>query len=355
MLIKLLPEREREAIERSVVVVVDVVAVVAVVADGSRWAEVENLPSWPQPLSEVPPCLAEEWSERASSTENLWRLSDSAADSTSSWFELVSNISDSERLVRSRRMRLSSVAYFHARLQSTKTRFVYYCLKKDQFLLEKEIRILIVWICMLLNAGKYHSFVQLNTIITLYLECNWFPFQPKLLSDIFPGSRVCRCSGVTGPACPSPWTRSPRRGRCRAGNVGRFCRSALWNVSWPNGLAFPGTCFLSWVRTRTARRCGSFESHSGSWVVRNPRGPTWWWWYPWIQDCPERNRMGFSLFNVVRSVKVDDIFSALFTMSDILICSQIKLRRKILQLLITSDFCHFLSLLYQTVPATWWK
>ena len=62
MLIKLLPEREREAIERSVVVVdvVDVVAVVAVVADGSRWAEVENLPSWPQPLSEVPPCSAEE-------------------------------------------------------------------------------------------------------------------------------------------------------------------------------------------------------------------------------------------------------------------------------------------------------
>ena len=60
MLIKLLPEREREAIERSVVVVVVVAVAAVVVADGSRLAEAENLPSWPQPLSEVPPCSAEE-------------------------------------------------------------------------------------------------------------------------------------------------------------------------------------------------------------------------------------------------------------------------------------------------------
>ncbi len=62
----LVPEREREATERSVVVVA-VAAVVAaavvaaaVVADGSQWVEAENLPSWPQPLSEVPQYLAEE-------------------------------------------------------------------------------------------------------------------------------------------------------------------------------------------------------------------------------------------------------------------------------------------------------
>jgi len=60
----LVPEREREATERSVVVVavaaVVAAAVVVAVADGSQWVEAENLPSWPQPLSEVPQYLAEE-------------------------------------------------------------------------------------------------------------------------------------------------------------------------------------------------------------------------------------------------------------------------------------------------------